>query len=716
MWIIAIIATGAGLSVGSAIFAISSALADDPPAAPVAIVAPTETPTPDLSTGTPVPATAFPANTPILISANIPALNLSPAYAHDVRMFSLDDIFAETNLPEGFAYEVTLPYKDCLNDIGISIDEVHSLAHPHLPGGTLTIVSGQFLHANVTDRLAALGFTNIQYQGSELWTAAQACIDVPRYEHRVDAVAILNDGEHNYIVIGDESPVKSTFEASIQGSGALPQSHSSGIVRALEKAGQGVRAWAGDDCSSGCLGFAVVSSASDDNNALDIKYVQVYDSEASAAAGWSAMESWFDDTYIVLKIDVQQDKEFMIIDATVAYVPSELPPTPTHTPVSTSTPLPPTNTPVPPTNTPIPPTNTPEPTNTSTATATSSPIATHTPLPTSTPTPIPTATHTASPTPIPTHTPVPCVHFGPGADLNRCDLSGRDFRGFDLTGANLSYANLEGTNFKDAILTNATIAGASLEGIDLTNVDLSTTDISGIQSFNKATLLKAVFPPNTDLAEATFVDTDLSRSSLVGANLEKADFTRAVLYSANLNQAVLIDANFRRANLKGVFLNGANLQRANLAAADFSEIYFDVNPDFRGADLRNANFHKAVLDGVDFSGARLDEAKFNRAELNGATFVNAKLNEAEMKDAAAQGARFNGADVSDATFSESDLTNASFHGADIEDAKFSEADLTGANFSAALNADKAIFDDTICSDGTTSSNCYFEGRLRGIRP
>ena len=407
---------------------------------------------------------------------------------------------------------------------------------------------------------------------------------------------------------------------------------------------------------------------------------------------------------------------------------------PTHTRTLPNTPIAaaivPTNTPIPtytPTHTPVPtatpmPRSTFTPSATSTPTATSSPTPTHIPwptntaTPTSTPTPIPTATHTASPTPLPTHTPVPCVHFGPGVDLNRCDLSGRDFRGFDLTGANLSYANLAGTNFTDAILTNATIAGASIEGIDLTNVDLTTTDISGIQSFNKATLLKAVFPPNADLAEATFVDADLSRSSLVGANLEKADFTRAALYRANLNQAVLSDANFRRANLIGVFLNGANLQRANLASADFSEIYFDINPDFRGADLRNANFYKAILNGVDFSDARLDEAKFNGAELNGATFVNTNLNEAEMKDAVAQGARFDGADTSDANFSESKLINANFHGADVEDAKFSEADLTGANFSLALNADQAIFDDTVCPDGSTSSSCYFEGKLHGIRP
>ena len=255
---------------------------------------------------------------------------------------------------------------------------------------------------------------------------------------------------------------------------------------------------------------------------------------------------------------------------------------PTNTPISTSTP---THTPAP-TDTPTPrPTFTPSPTPTSThtvsptATYTPSPTDTPTPLPTLTPTPFPTATHTPLPTSTPT--PSPCLHFGPSANLNRCDLSGRDFRGFDLSGANLAYANLTGVNFKDAVLTNATIAGASVEGINLTNVDLSTTEISGIQSFNKAVLLKVVFPADAELAKATFVDADLSRSSLVGANLLNADFTGASLYRADLTGAILVEANFRRANLDDAILNGANLQGANLISADFSEIDFEINPNFR---------------------------------------------------------------------------------------------------------------------------------------
>ena len=427
----------------------------------------------------------------------------------------------------------------------------------------------------------------------------------------------------------------------------------------------------------------------------------------------------------------------------VAVVPTNSPtPTSVSTPttVASLTPVPP-NTPIAaaivPTNTPIPtstmtptppPTDTPTPrptftpSSTPTSTHTASPTATYTPLPTNTPTPLPTLTPTPLPTsthtPLPTFTPTPspCLHFGPRADLNRCDLSGRDFRGFDLSGANLAYANLTGVNFKDAVLTNATIAGASVEGINLTNVDLSTTDISGINIFDKAVLINVTFPAGADLLDASFKDTDVSRSSIVGANLERADFTGASLYRADLTGAVLREANFRRADLDDAILDGANLQGANLASGDFSEIDFEINPNFRGADLRNANFLRATLNGVDFSGARLEEANFNRAEMKATIFVNADLNEADMRDANAQGARFDGADVSELDFSEADLKGAIFHGANIEDAKFTEADLTGANFSAALNADSAFFRETICSDGNMSESCYFEGRLHGVKP
>lgn len=399
---------------------------------------------------------------------------------------------------------------------------------------------------------------------------------------------------------------------------------------------------------------------------------------------------------------------------------------PTNTPIPTRTPTQtprPTATPTPrPTFTPSR-TNTPPHTSSPTASRTPPPTATPTPLPTDTPTPLPTATRTAIPTP--TETPMPCTQFRPGADLQRCDFSGKDMRGFDLTGADLSYTILPGTdlknanltgvkladadltdaNLENAVLTNATLSGASVERANFTNVDLSSTDISGIHSFNRTTLFKAVFPIGAELGGATFVDADLSRSILIGINLEKADFTRAVLYRADLSESVLTEANFRGANLDGIRLDGANLQRAHLVAANLSKFYFDSKPDFRSADLKNANFYEASLNGVDFSEAELEEAKFNKAEMKAAIFTNADLTEADMNEANLQGAFFNGADVSDVDFSESDLSGATFQGADIEDADFTEANLTNANFRSAENVDTAVFENTICPDGITSGDC-----------
>lgn len=689
---------------------------------------PTPTPAP---TNTPEP-TSTPILAPIASSpADISALNLVPSDFDNLDMLAFKRIFDAEDLPEGYAHEVTGAYRNCLNDVGVSIDEVDILAHPHVPGGTLTIVSGKFSHSDVSDRLDSRGFAKVLYQGSELWTSAQACVDDADYQHNVDAVAVLEDG---YIIIGDEALVKLILETVKEGGSELRLNAS--ITRALGEADQVVRAWTSTDgcVARNCLNYALVWSASAQNNALDLLYVGMFTNPGSAGEGRSAMEAWMSENHRVLRMDVNQDEEFIVIDTTISFAASEPSPTPIHTPEPRNTPLPaavvPTNTPIPtstpthtpaPTDTPTPrPTFTPSPTPTSTHTAsptatyTPSPTNTPTPLPTLTPTPLPTATHTPLPTSTPT--PSPCLHFGPSANLNRCDLSGRDFRGFDLSGANLAYANLTGVNFKDAVLTNASIAGASVEGINLTNVDLSTTDISGITSFNKASLINAIFPVGAQLADVTFTDADLSRSSIVGANLENADFTGATLYRADLTRAVLTEANFRGADLDDAILDGANLQGANLVSADFREIDFETNPNFRGADLRSANFLRANLNGVDFSGARLEEANFNRAEMKAAIFTAADLNEADMRDADAQGARFDGADVSEMDFSESDLTGASFQGANIEGARFSEADLTGANFSGALNADSAFFRETICSDGTMSGSCYFEGRLHGVSP
>ena len=302
-------------------------------------------------------------------------------------------------------------------------------------------------------------------------------------------------------------------------------------------------------------------------------------------------------------------------------------------------------------------------------------------------------------------------NWQPGANLSKCNLAGKDVSGRDLTSAILTTANLASANLKGAILigadltdanltgadlTNAVLAGAdmtkaSVEGIILARVDLSSTTISGIESFNNAVLQRVIFPSKAQLMGVTFREATLQHTKLIDADLEFADFTGASFYYTNFTRANLKRAIFgrppnkKKLELGKVFLNGADLQEAILKNVVFSEYTFvqidhdnlSDKPNFIKADLSGAVFFKADLRGFNFSEATLTDADFSGADLTDASFANAE---------------------------------------DIEDANFSKANLTGANFSGARNADEARFDDTICSDGVESDDCYLEGRLHGIRP
>ena len=307
-------------------------------------------------------------------------------------------------------------------------------------------------------------------------------------------------------------------------------------------------------------------------------------------------------------------------------------------------------------------------------------------------------------------------NWQPGANLSGCNLSGKDMSRRDLTGAIFANSVLASTNLEEAILkgadltdvnligadltgadlTNAELAGAdmtnvSAEGIVLASVNLSSTTVSGIASFNNAVLKRVTFPIGAQLMDVTFHKADLHHTKFIDAELESADFTGATFYRTDFRRANLKRAIFGRPSgekeleLDDVILNGADLQEATLKNVVFSEYTFDqINeddpadrPSFRNTDLSNAVFFNANLSGFDFSYAKLTDASFRNAVLTSANFANAD---------------------------------------DIEDADFSKADLTGANFTGARNVEEARFDDTVCSDGVESDDCYLEGRLHGMRP
>ena len=265
---------------------------------------------------------------------------------------------------------------------------------------------------------------------------------------------------------------------------------------------------------------------------------------------------------------------------------------------------------------------------------------------------------------------VRCGPMVPGAVHTKCTLSGEDLSGLDLT------------------------------GVHLRNIDLTLADLEGA-------VLDHAYLDNANLTQANLKDVSLVRASLSGAAVEGIDLSNVDLYSTDISgiqsfdNAVLRNVDFRnKADLSGVSFEGADLSESRLEGANLTRA------DFTGANLYRTNFSESVLKKATLKGAQIQEAYFFGSELRGA----------RMTGATARGSLFFNADVSKVDFSGSDLTDTSFVNANVEDAKFSEADLTNAYFGSSFRASKANFEDTVCSDGARSDDCFSEGRLLGISP
>jgi uncharacterized protein YjbI with pentapeptide repeats len=128
-----------------------------------------------------------------------------------------------------------------------------------------------------------------------------------------------------------------------------------------------------------------------------------------------------------------------------------------------------------------------------------------------------------------------------------------------------------------------------------------------------------------DLADARFIEEDLSFADLHGADLHGASLKAARLGSVNLSLADLREATLSDAYLCWSNLNGANLSGADLGGANL------LGVDLGGADLSEAALTGANLEGVNLSGARLRGASLERANFSRADFSGADLSDANLR-------------------------------------------------------------------------------------
>ena len=184
-------------------------------------------------------------------------------------------------------------------------------------------------------------------------------------------------------------------------------------------------------------------------------------------------------------------------------------------------------------------------------------------------------------------------------DLRGIALAHRGMRGFFLAGKNMNDADLQGSDLRDADLRHTTLRRANLLGADLGGARLQDAD-----------LRDALISPLSG-------SDDLDPNTL---GLPAASFERANLLRADLSDTVLAGVNFR-----GAFLFEANLRdsAAFSLPRDFAprtESGFRdailIFADFRGADVSNVDFERAILGGARFC----DTSGLRRANLHGAFY------------------------------------------------------------------------------------------------
>jgi uncharacterized protein YjbI with pentapeptide repeats len=262
------------------------------------------------------------------------------------------------------------------------------------------------------------------------------------------------------------------------------------------------------------------------------------------------------------------------------------------------------------------------------------------------------------------------------ADLSRATLKEADLRGADLSRARLEGAVFTGARFDCETRWpagfNAVAYGAvpverdcasrpvkpDYAGATLQHLSLNDLDLAGV-SFAKATLSHVQFW-NANLEGADFRNA-LIGADFRGANLRGANFLGAHAFGAQFNGVGGPAADITGAVFRGVRLDARSfvtshprMTSVDMATADFRGAIFacinrqthlgfdpgrynalmdrrnctqeyEVTPNLRGVDLRNADWFLADLRNVDLSGADLRGVNLTDADLTGATLDRTDL-------------------------------------------------------------------------------------------
>jgi uncharacterized protein YjbI with pentapeptide repeats len=161
----------------------------------------------------------------------------------------------------------------------------------------------------------------------------------------------------------------------------------------------------------------------------------------------------------------------------------------------------------------------------------------------------------------------------------------------------------------------------------------------------------------------------------VDSQYRGVDLSNADLHGFDLSRANLNRANLNRANLNSAQLLMADLRGTSLVRADLGGANLTA-AWLNSASLRRANLQQARLDGAHLERADMREVDLSQANLFTAKLDRANLHESNLNEASLIEAQLRMADVSHAK-----LRGANLYGADLQSTNFSGSDLSDAQLS-----------------------------------
>lgn len=185
---------------------------------------------------------------------------------------------------------------------------------------------------------------------------------------------------------------------------------------------------------------------------------------------------------------------------------------------------------------------------------------------------------------------------------------------------------------------------------------------------------------------------------------------RIDLSNACLSNTVLIGADLKGANFSRAIFDNADLTKADLAGSNLEYAYFD-RAILKNVNLITANLEYARLYRCNLTNAKLLRAKLEMARLNESDLTRTNLSSASLKNTGLSEVNLKEANLEDVDFIRTYFDRTNFDGAQLGFTTFINVDLSTAS---CLNTVKhrgpsAIGIDTIYR----SEGCIPEGFLRG---